>query len=170
MYDRIYIRETSSHWHVYRLPSLQVGEGGAWWSQCFLYNYGYLLNITEVPARLFSHCSYGMGKAWTKEKLEEEKHKCFLHPGLIQQVWLCFIYLELFDFCWKYLPQYRCIFYYPAGLLVFWKWGKLSYQQRAPLRDLSSHGGEWEGEREERETPLTVLRIRGTVAWIEAIF
>ncbi len=42
-------------------------------------------------------------------------------------------------------------FYYPAGLLVFWKWGKLNYQQRAPLRGLSSHRAEWEGERGKRE-------------------
>lgn len=48
------------------------------------------VNITEVAAKLLSHCSQSTGeKTLTGEKIGNEKD---LHSGLTQQVQLCFLF------------------------------------------------------------------------------
>lgn len=80
--------------------------------------------------------------------------------GLIQQVQLCLLCVELFGFCQKYVPQYRRIFIIQQGSWYFEN-EVSSITNKGLLSGVCHHGGgEWEGERGKRDPSACTLILQ----------
>lgn len=108
-------------------------------------------------------------KNWTKENSRPEKHKRFPSSWTnSQQAQLCFLYIVLFGLCQKYVPQDKHIFIIQQG---FWYFENevSSITNKGLLSGVCHHMGV-NGREREREPPLPVHRITGTVAAVVALF